>query len=352
MMINEAKRLGIPILFNAVVDDYFENQHEAGVKLRNGETLTADLVIAADGTHSKSGKLVHNNTVHATPSGFSVYRTCYPAEIALADPLVKARWGPGHNAGQEVFQFYLGPDSHANVLFGKGTCCWSLFHRDTSDTSDENWSAHLNPEDAIAEFDKIGGWDPALMALVRTTPRGGVNDHRMMWRDPQPVQTSPLGRVAQIGDACHTFLPTSANGAVQAMEDGASLAACLRLGGKDRITLSTRVHALLRFERVSSAQLMGFMTRQTLHHADWEVIKNDSMKVRRGPGAWIGGHDVEQYAIDNFEAAALHITDGTPFANTNLPKNYTYKPWNIQTLNKEMESPDFTVSEILMDQAD
>lgn len=129
MMINEAKRLGIPILFNAVVDDYFENQHEAGVKLRNGETLTADLVIAADGTHSKSGKLVHNNTVHATPSGFSVYRTCYPAEIALADPLVKARWGPGHNAGQEVFQFYLGPDSHANVLFGKGTCCWSLFHR-------------------------------------------------------------------------------------------------------------------------------------------------------------------------------------------------------------------------------
>lgn len=152
----------------------------------------------------------------------------------------------------------------------------------------------MNPEDAIAEFDKIGGWDPALMALVRTTPRGGVNDHRMMWRDPQPVQTSPLGRVAQIGDACHTFLPTSANGAVQAMEDGASLAACLRLGGKDRITLSTRVHALLRFERVSSAQLMGFMTRQTLHHADWEVIKNDSMKVRRGPGAWIGGHDVEQ----------------------------------------------------------
>lgn len=162
-------------------------------------------------------------------------------------------------------------------------------------TSGENWNARLDAKDAIAEFERISSdWHPALLALVRTTPKGGVTDYRLMLRDPQPRQTSPLGRIVQIGDACHPFLPTSANGAVQAMEDGASLAACLRIGGRGRIGLSTKVHSLLRFERVASAQLMGLLQCERLHHLTSEMVEQNPDGVRSGTGRWIGRHDSEK----------------------------------------------------------
>ena len=52
-------------------------------------------------------------------------------------------------------------------------------------------------------MDKLGGWDPSLKALVEATPKNALVDWKLMWRNPQPVQASPQGRVIQIGDSCH-----------------------------------------------------------------------------------------------------------------------------------------------------
>jgi 2-polyprenyl-6-methoxyphenol hydroxylase-like FAD-dependent oxidoreductase len=67
-----------------------------------------------------------------------------------------------------------------------------------------------------------------------------------MWRDPQPRWVSPTGRVIQIGDSAHPFLPTSASGGTMAMEDAFSLAACLQIAGKKDACLATKVHNHLR----------------------------------------------------------------------------------------------------------
>jgi 2-polyprenyl-6-methoxyphenol hydroxylase-like FAD-dependent oxidoreductase len=53
-----------------------------------------------------------------------------------------------------------------------------------------------------------------------------------MWRDPQPQWTIPHGRVIQLGYAAHTFIPSSGNGATQAIEDAVSLSTCLQLVAK------------------------------------------------------------------------------------------------------------------------
>lgn len=68
-----------------------------------------------------------------------------------------------------------------------------------------------------------------------------------MWRDPPPRWTSPGGRVVQIGDAAHPFLPTSASGGTMSMEDAYSLAACLSIDGKKNVSLATKVHNHLRY---------------------------------------------------------------------------------------------------------
>lgn len=69
-----------------------------------------------------------------------------------------------------------------------------------------------------------------------------------MFRNPKPNWVSPHGYVVQLGDAAHTFLPSSGNGATQAMEDGTSLASCLHLAGKAQVPLAARVYNKLRSE--------------------------------------------------------------------------------------------------------
>jgi 2-polyprenyl-6-methoxyphenol hydroxylase-like FAD-dependent oxidoreductase len=67
-----------------------------------------------------------------------------------------------------------------------------------------------------------------------------------MWRDPQPQWVSKGGRVVQLGDAAHPFLPTSFSGGTMAMEDAYSLAACLQISGKKNVAIATKVHNKLR----------------------------------------------------------------------------------------------------------
>lgn len=66
-----------------------------------------------------------------------------------------------------------------------------------------------------------------------------------MWQDPLPTWISTEGRIALAGDSAHAFLPTSAQGATQALEDGVTIAVCLKQAGKDRIP-----DALRAFEKI------------------------------------------------------------------------------------------------------
>ena len=89
-------------------------------------------------------------------------------------------------------------------------------------------------------------WDKSFVAVVKQTPPKAVTDYTIKWRNPNPKWVSEGGLILQLGDSAHSFLPTSANGATQAMEDGISIAACLRLAGKEKISLATKAHVELR----------------------------------------------------------------------------------------------------------
>ena len=105
----------------------------------------------------------------------------------------------------------------------------------------------MDAEEAIKEIQHISSdWDPAALELMKTTPKQSIIDWKLMWRNPHPNWTSPLGLVCQLGDAAHAFLPTSGSGGTFAMEDGISLAVCLELAGKNNVALATRVHEALR----------------------------------------------------------------------------------------------------------
>ena len=86
-----------------------------------------------------------------------------------------------------------------------------------------------------------------ITEVIKATPGHTVLDWKLMWRDPQPRWVSPIGRVVQIGDSAHPFLPISASGGTMAMEDAFSLATCLQIAGKKDACLATKVHNHMRY---------------------------------------------------------------------------------------------------------
>jgi 2-polyprenyl-6-methoxyphenol hydroxylase-like FAD-dependent oxidoreductase len=103
--------------------------------------------------------------------------------------------------------------------------------------------------EALVITAKVAGFPEYMTRLMKTTPEGALVDWKLMWRDPQPNWVSPLGRVVQVGDSAHTFLPHSGNGASQAIEDAISLATCLQVGGKSNTASATIIHNKLRYAR-------------------------------------------------------------------------------------------------------
>ena len=80
---------------------------------------------------------------------------------------------------------------------------------------EESWQHPGSVEDALKVLE---GWDPIVHDIVKATPF--LVDWKLVYRDPLPTWVSPKSRIALIGDAAHPFLPTSIQGASQAMEDG------------------------------------------------------------------------------------------------------------------------------------
>lgn len=85
-----------------------------------------------------------------------------------------------------------------------------------------------------------------------------------MYRDPLPNWISKKGRIALAGDSAHPFLPTSAQGASQAMEDGVVLGVCLRRGGKKSVPTALRAYEAIRYASLPRKSLSGFTTSDAL----------------------------------------------------------------------------------------
>nr|XP_036582071.1 FAD binding domain protein [Colletotrichum truncatum]KAF6790628.1 FAD binding domain protein [Colletotrichum truncatum] len=318
-------QLGIQVEFSANIVEYFETEDYGGVILDDGRKLTADVVAAADGVGSKSWGLVLGHKSTPISSGFALYRVTFPVEEALKNPVVAKMY----EGFERRIMIFLGKDVHMVTGKGKKDICWILTHKSDS-TASEDWVRPDIPVEKALSF--MGGWDEFTHELVKSTPGGVCTHWKLMWRDPQPTYTSPLGRVIQIGDAAHAFLPTSGSGATMAWEDGFSLAACLQVAGKQNVPLGVKVHNKLRFERVACAQKLGFKIREVFHSGDLEKTQNSQASATRPLGDWVLKHDPTEYAYENYNTCAEHILKGTPFTNTNSPKGYTYKPWTVKEL--------------------
>jgi 2-polyprenyl-6-methoxyphenol hydroxylase-like FAD-dependent oxidoreductase len=246
--------LKIPIHLGRRISQYFETATLSGLILSSGERISADIVIGADGVRSKARELVLGYEDKPKSSGYAVFRAWFPNKDMLADPETARFCNNG-----DTFNGWIGQDVHFlfSTIKNGSDCCWVLTHRDEADIK-ESWSFPGKLEDVYKVFE---GWDPLCKRIVSKTPEERLVDWKVVYRDPLPTWVSEGGRTILLGDSAHPFLPTSAQGATQAMEDGVTIAITLRAAGKENIPAAARSFQDIRYDRVKEVQKTGEKTR-------------------------------------------------------------------------------------------
>jgi salicylate hydroxylase len=178
----------------------------------NGGSANAAIVIGADGVQSRvRGALWGADRPEFT--GIVAWRGLIPRDQVPAGVKmdVGTNWvGPGGH----VVQYPVRGGTLLNFV--------GLLERD--DWRVESWTMQGSKDEFANDFRK---WNPKIHECIRAV------DTPFKWAlfARPPMETWIKGRVALLGDACHSMLPMLAQGAVMALEDGVVLARCLKKYG-------------------------------------------------------------------------------------------------------------------------
>ena len=229
--------------------DVRETADGAELRFTDGKTVTADLVIGADGIHSVVRGLLA--TDHPRFSGQAIYRGLVPAERVphlAAEPKVTIWVGPGrHCVAYPVAAGEL-------VSFGATAPVDDGWHT-------ESWTAPGQIEDVLPGYT---GWHDEVRTLLLAAD--GVNQWALHDRDP--VERWSGEHVTLVGDAAHPMLPFAAQGANQAVEDAFVLAECLRDADRADIPAALRDYESLRVARTSEVQQHSRANQENFHRDD------------------------------------------------------------------------------------
>jgi salicylate hydroxylase len=254
---------------------------EDGVEARfeNGASTQVDVLVGADGIHS-----VVRSTLFgpASPSftGCVAYRGLIPSE-RLADLNLEV-----------TAQMWLGPGGHFVHYYVQSKRLVNFVAIVEQDTwTRESWTDRGEVSDALAAF---AGWHPQVHAILSAV------DHTFIWAlfDRAPLDRWSGARATLLGDACHPMLPFMAQGAGQAIEDGAALTALLVQAGRPKLTEALRHYEQLRLPRTARIQGMARTNKTRFHLPDGPEQEERDAKMQTGATdfsldaiAWIYGHD-------------------------------------------------------------
>jgi salicylate hydroxylase len=262
------------------------------VRFANGVRTEVDVLVGADGIHSGvRDQLLGRENAHF--AGCIAYRGLVPAE-RLRDLRLEV-----------TSQVWMGPGRHFVHYFVSARRLVNFVAVVEQDTwTRESWTDRGSVADALAAFD---GWHPQVRSILQAV------DETFIWAlfDREPLERWSAGRVTLLGDACHAMLPFMAQGAAQAIEDGATLTACLAAAGSD-VPEALRRYERARIPRTTRLQAMSADNKTRFHLPDGPRQRERDAQMASGSTdwsfkavAWIYQHDA---SADSAESSATEAT--------------------------------------------
>ena len=246
------------------------------VHLSNGPDLRADLIVAADGVHSKAASYIMGRPCPVHGSDYKVIRFLIPSEEILRDPItaplmahekgfllfvaVKGRRGymvryPCRNDSLQNFALYIddppGPGERYNHV-GSGAQCG---------------------RETLGEA--MQGFHPAFQKLVEKT-----DEILPVWRcaEREPLPVCTRGTLVMIGDAAHPMLPHRGQGFSSALQDAAALGVVFEnVKSSEPEDVTKRLERYQDF-RVSRNAVVTLYSRYQLNHLDDTEAKKHGLQ--------------------------------------------------------------------------
>ncbi|MEU8819049.1 FAD-dependent monooxygenase [Actinoplanes sp. NPDC048796] len=231
----------------------------------DGERTRFDVLVGADGIHSTVARLLFGPG-EARFTGCVAYRAVVPAERL-------------RHLGLEVTaQIWMGPGRHFVHYFISGRRSVNFVAVVEQDRwTRESWTDRAGVADACEAF---AGWHPQVLQIIGAA--GAMYVWALFDRPPRPAWSR--GRVTLLGDAAHAMLPFMAQGAAQAVEDGAALAALLR--ETPDVAGALTAYERIRLPRTSRLQEMSAGNKTRFHLPDGPAQRKRDSQMAAGSRSW------------------------------------------------------------------
>jgi len=200
----------ISVLHGFDVTAFASDQDNVRLEARDGRSVTGDVLVGADGVFSVARRQLFSSPMPRF-SGRTAARTVIPAPAGLPASTVLSEVSTG---------VWLAPGAHIVHYPVRGGREIAVVVVRTETWSAHGWSEPVASEEIEAA---VAHAAPAFAAALGK----GHSWRRWALFETEPLTHWSKGRVALIGDAAHPTLPFLAQGGSLALEDAATLAACL-----------------------------------------------------------------------------------------------------------------------------
>jgi len=175
--------------------------------LANGERVSGDALIGADGVHSRIRNILLGDDKPEF-TGCMAWRGLVPVDKL-----------PAHTR-RNVGVNWVGPGGHVINYFLRRGEIFNFVGIVERDWRVESWTERGTREECAADF---AGWNEDIHAVIRNI----AEPYKWALLGRTPLTRFSYGRATLVGDAAHPTLPMLAQGANMAIEDGMVLARCI-----------------------------------------------------------------------------------------------------------------------------
>ncbi len=252
ILIQRTIELNINIHYGHDVIKISNNNSNTEVLFSNSKMIQPDIIIGADGRMKSLARKYVSGSNAPIYQGFINWVGVIEHEsVNFAELSVSDYWGIGERFG-------IVPVSKTKAYWAGGAVSKNI--------------NEIDPNKYKAELNSIfNGWSDIIAKVINGTPQSRIN--KIYVHDHDPINLWHKNNLVLMGDAAHSPLPTSGQGACQALEDAWHLTKCLKDNSND-ITKAFMLFTELRKSKTSGITMGGRQLASSIFNQDAEFCKH------------------------------------------------------------------------------